>query len=506
MKIYKTVILTVIITTLLLSCFSNFTNEDDVPFENSFDFEKNAVYELTLTATNGLSKVIIYRLGDVIEIERGLWKIEVRELKDATYNKFINNYYGHDPAYEEYLFKDGDIKTYIGETTAEVWSGTLTNAKIIRDNDAIPPVEVEVNNWAQLLAVARHEREATITLKEGTYEADIMCVIIDAEITLIPDGDVTININYPIGTLATPSASGIFYIGDGVFNLGKEGMTGTLTIDGNKDELDPDVRTDFNKNIIRIEGGELKMHEGITLTNSTDSAVYIREGIFDMYGGEIKNNGYFTSPGININTKFGGGVYINAGGNFHMYNGIISGNKAERGGGVYVDGGTTSSYATFTMHDGKITDNIAYGYAHSSTTGDVFPGDGGGVYVDAASNPDKGYDYYSGGIFTMNNGEITNNKAYNGCGVYVASSRSPAFSTIPEDQEVQSGTFKRIGGTISGNIFDPETYESKPGNGKGVFVGGEAKSSNGGTFLAATFDGDHTLVDDGVYFEPDEEP
>jgi len=100
-------------------------------------------------------------------------------------------------------------------------------------------------------------------------------------------------------------------------------------------------------------------------------------------------------------------VWIN-GGKFTMNGGIISGNTATNGGGVYIDG-------TFIMDGGKISGNTAtYG---------------GGVYRASEGN------------FIMKAGAITNNTAReNGGGVYV-----------------QSGffvTFSKTGGTITGYDSD----------------------------------------------------
>ena len=122
--------------------------------------------------------------------------------------------------------------------------------------------------------------------------------------------------------------------------------------------------------------------------------------------------------------KSGRGVYVYKG-TFNMYGGSITGNKTERGGGVYVD-----TEGTFNMYGGTITGNSA-------------TGDGGGVYVIGSNSK-----------FTMTGGSIggtaTNdaNQAKYGGGVYVS-----------------SGTFTMSGGTITGNkVSDPY------GDGGGVFV------------------------------------
>ena len=93
-----------------------------------------------------------------------------------------------------------------------------------------------------------------------------------------------------------------------------------------------------------------------------------------------------------------GGITVNNGGMFLMYNGTVSGNNGHDGGVVIIDG-------TFIMENGSITDN-----------------DGSGVVLDD-------------GEFTMKDGVIYGNAASEyGGGVYI-----------------KGGTFYKTGGTIYGN-------------------------------------------------------
>jgi hypothetical protein len=122
------------------------------------------------------------------------------------------------------------------------------------------------------------------------------------------------------------------------------------------------------------------------------------------------------------------GVYVGGTATFTMNGGVIrsgdstalgggTGRYSGSGGGVAVDGGT------FTMDAGEISDNRAY-Y-------------GGGVAIRA------------GGTFTMNGGKISDNHAFfYGGGVYV-----------------YSGTFTMNGGEIAGNFTTSNTS-----GGGGVFV------------------------------------
>ena len=155
-------------------------------------------------------------------------------------------------------------------------------------------------------------------------------------------------------------------------------------------------------------------------------------------GGLFLNGSQCTVAGVTISectATYGGGVgfYINA--IFTMEDGtIISKNTAQAGGGVYVNGSSTSGN-TFTMTGGTISENTAQ--------------HGGGVYITGTESTftmtdgtitGNTTDYYGGGVnvaysstFTMEDGEINNNNANgSGGGVYL-----------------YNGTFMMKGGTIS---------------------------------------------------------
>ena len=121
-------------------------------------------------------------------------------------------------------------------------------------------------------------------------------------------------------------------------------------------------------------------------------------------------------------TSNGGGVRVEAGGNFEMSGGTIAGISAT-GGGVYVGG----SNAEFTMSGGTISGNKAT--------------NGGGVYV-----------YY--GAFKMTGGTIGGNSASMGGGVYAMGTNS----TFTMSGGYFGGTIASNGGSISisGGYFAKE--------------------------------------------------
>ncbi|MCL2361438.1 MAG: hypothetical protein FWC73_06465 [Defluviitaleaceae bacterium] len=141
------------------------------------------------------------------------------------------------------------------------------------------------------------------------------------------------------------------------------------------------------------------------------------DSVFNMSGGTI--GGAYTPPALSsaANTAVrGGGVAVYDGATFTMTvpasgpGGSILGNSASGGGGVVVvgdDGDTTS----FTMHSGTIGGNHGTG----GTQGAANIVSGGGVLVFGAH-----------GIFTMNNGDIRDNRTpvWSGGGVNVTNHSS----------------------------------------------------------------------------------
>ncbi len=150
------------------------------------------------------------------------------------------------------------------------------------------------------------------------------------------------------------------------------------------------------------DGGSFTMTGGDITGNTssnTGGGVYVGDGTFTMTGGSIIGNiasangggvavaasGIFTmsnSSVISANTANGGqGGGVWSGGKFTMSNGTISGNRAAetgsgaKGGGVYIDGTTTS--AEFTKSGGEIYGNNAAG----SLLNIAENGEGHAVYV-----------------------------------------------------------------------------------------------------------------------------
>lgn len=139
-----------------------------------------------------------------------------------------------------------------------------------------------------------------------------------------------------------------------------------------------------NRVISVEEGGTLNLKGGMITTPRTlgsDGHVILSQGAVNISGGYVTNgNG----------GGWGGGLCITgANASLEMTDGVVAGNKAASGGGVYADNG-----ATLKLTGGIISGNATYGEAD---------GLGGGILA-------------SGGSVIVSGGYITNNKYAKYCG------------------------------------------------------------------------------------------
>ncbi|MCH5152938.1 MAG: DUF1542 domain-containing protein [Clostridiales bacterium] len=158
----------------------------------------------------------------------------------------------------------------------------------------------------------------------------------------------------------------------------------------------------------------------------------------------------------NITGNIGGGVQLNSQVDFEMSGGVISGNGSSKvnGGGVYVSSTFFSKAAQYDPEYGNgsysvtIPGGCAFGVASLNMSGGTISGNsannGGGVYLD-------------GGILNLNGGAISGNSATtNGGGVF-AIGMTKTYSNVPYDNSKldsaagQGAKLNMANGTISGN-------------------------------------------------------
>ena len=199
---------------------------------------------------------------------------------------------------------------------------------------------------------------------------------------------------------------------------------------------------------------EIPKSKSITLIGY--SGVYSFVSLFGADGVDtivVKSGGLLTiESGVvvtHIEGNSGRGVYVEPKGTLILSGGEISGNTVHNdgGGGVYNQG-------TFTMIDGKISNNTA-------RDNSLYDGKGGGVYNvgtfkmsdglisgNTASMGGGGVYNCADGTFIMSGGEITRNTASYGGGVQYFS------GTV-------KGSFTLSGGKISGNIATTDSGWSR---------------------------------------------
>ena len=207
--------------------------------------------------------------------------------------------------------------------------------------------------------------------------------------------------------------------GGGVYNKGTFEMTGG-EIKNNKARIGGGIHNNhkliltdatLTENTATFIGGALcmssdssgEMTGGKIISNTCSGTggggVYIHAGTFTLNSGAV----------IEGNTAYyGGGAYVGQNGTLIINGGSIKLNKAQSGGGggVYVSGNSTKR-GTLRMIQGDISDNGA------GWNGTSYTGEGGGVY--------------NSGVFEMTGGEIKDNKAETGGGVYFTSSEGGTF-------------------------------------------------------------------------------
>lgn len=223
------------------------------------------------------------------------------------------------------------------------------------------------------------------------------------------------------------------------------------------------------KYVVNVEaGGILNLKGGMITTAanlSNDGHVIFSQGTVKIEGGYVTNgNG----------GGWGGGLCITgANASLEMTGGVVAGNKAAAGGGVFADKG-----ATLNLAGGIISGNATYGNPINNGENTDSGGYGGGVYSKGAKVTISGSACITnnrvdaritdidnlgnngllggGGIacthdgtLNLTGGFVTANYSYEaGGGVYAG------FYDKDNDGEIEKITFKMTGGTIAGNVAD----------------------------------------------------
>ncbi|MBR0495431.1 MAG: hypothetical protein IJJ71_04570, partial [Treponema sp.] len=263
--------------------------------------------------------------------------------------------------------------------------------------------------------------------------------LIGKEVSVAPD-------NWTNGSNKAENG-GAIYNKSGNIYIGYKSNNGTPSKDdsANVKIMGNAVKSSSSKGgAIYVEAGTLQIAKtciGFNYSPYSGAGIYTKGSVRLLEDAIIKGNKAFS---------FGGGVYVDQGGQLSMTsNSIIGGsesgdsNTAASGGGVYV-----SSNSTDETKKAIVTFGATGATVSPSISGNSATQAGGGVYIDNF-----------GATFNMHSGTISNNKVVTG-------------TTGGGGIEISYGTFNMDGGTISGNkIETPGT--SVLGGAVDVNVGGK---------------------------------
>jgi len=245
------------------------------------------------------------------------------------------------------------------------------------------------------------------------------------------------------GNTAADSGGGVYNYRGGTFTMEDGAISGnTATSGGGVNNFGGSV---FNLNKGEISGNKAARGAGV-LTGDGGA-----RSVFNMYGGNIINNELVTMGGY---IYYGAGVHVSSYGQFYMYDGLISGNRATAtgsyAGGVYANG-------TMEMNGGEISGNIA-NYA-------------GGVYLN-----------FGGNTFLMNGGKISGNTAISGSGggVYAMATSNSNSQFTMNGGEISGNTASAYGG----GIYRPSSFPSRNVTLNGGVICGNTAISGGGVYTA----------------------
>lgn len=262
------------------------------------------------------------------------------------------------------------------------------------------------------------------------------------------------------------------------------------------------VKLDLNGFVLRMtgEGSVIKVEQGGNLTIADSNTATPHKfaqntnGLWELVDGSSTSsktvNGGIITGGKAQN---GGGVYVVPGGKLKMTGGSIVGCQAKNGGGVYLDNNDqTDASSEFTMTDSSIIGCTAsylgggvavnpkctFTMDNDSEIRSCTARNGGGVYITSSAN--------GNGVFTLRNGAIFLCTAAKGGGVYNEGSFIMEDGTIKNctaEWDWPSGggvfnlrEFTMSGGAIGEDGKDDESYVYNAANTAAVFtISGTAK-------------------------------
>ncbi len=469
-------------------------------YEDRVTPKLEAVYFITVNPDNGGDS---YKVGVA---DNG--KYDLKAPKKIGYNleKWIDAE-GNDFAAKGEIFKDIEITA--------VWGldGTNTFKELTERAEA---------------GVDKINITSDIVITAPVYFCGNTVLYSDADYSLIRDpqydGDILV-----VGENA--KGESVIWQGNGP-KLTLGGGEGTLTVDGNKENTEE--ITVVGALLFANESAKVDIQDGIRLANNRKlgnkrsyvlgettgkptyatkrvggAGVVILDATVNMYGGIIENNSvateYTVEPdeqGVDQNRDYnacGGGVY--SCGTFKMYGGVIRGNEALRGGGLYYDRYTY-------LYSGEISENSSTYYGGGASSSSSMNAN---LHVGTTDGEDKfilreNYSLRAGGAIYSNTSSpidihgntelVANRSESSGGAIYTAGPLTISDAVFDGNSCVYSGgaiyhhytkaEFHRRELTLSGT-----TFKNNQAN-----LGGAIALSNSGTANAEAEDGTLATVSD----------
>ncbi len=321
---------------------------------------------------------------------------------------------------------------------------------------------VEASSWSELKKIIENNKSEIVKLDNNTKTCTLNKLIINLKSGGDWTADDTIEITAGEQVVLTASEgitllrgkdlkSKPLFLSNGTLSIGTEKMKGTITLDGNKDNVES------SSTLLRLENGIFNLYNNVTLCNNMNkttqrtrsstiqdytsfgSAIFATSTEINMYGGNITNNSqdvvYTHTLPKKIGTffrytTFGTGIYLTNNSVLNMKGGSICNNEAENHSIVKTDSSYTNAktdrgitqtcngvgiYAQSNSEVNLIGGSIKENYANNNSS----------ILLTTATEQDKhtnvkstnngiygvGVSVYSSKLTITNNFEIKNNNA-----------------------------------------------------------------------------------------------
>lgn len=283
---------------------------------------------------------------------------------------------------------------------------TLTIKDLIKDSDSEKDPEKDPEKASEKVIKVQELNDQGQNLNPTNYGKA-------AELSYNNDG-IPSNLTYYV-TQSSPSATDTTKTTETLFKHSVD-INGAIVACGGNENLE----------LININGGHFSLENGVL---TQEKGFYVRNLVYAENESTVNMNGGYVCGGYCRYNGAGAGISVNNNSTLSISNGVIAGNCAPSGGGVYADrsivtvaGGVISGNSTnsngfgggiMAEHDGSVT--VSGGYITNNRYANFCGNDGYGCHGGA------GLAAINGAHVTISDGQITGNYSKEaGGGVYVS--------------------------------------------------------------------------------------